>query len=293
MGKKMNRSGRAACARDTLAKIEAGTYTINGLEVDISVEQTFAVDNTKVYTPTELIELMNEPIEKNDSPTIFNVIDQTVMAASMELLEGDEGHEAKVGCLNFASAKNAGGGVLSGAGAAEESICRASGLYPCLEPCSTYYATNRRTKDGVYTDHLIYSPLVPCIKNDDGCLLYEKSLVSFITMPAVNAGVVRKRYTGDISVEQYITQIMSRRIRMVLHVAAKQGLKRLVLGAWGAGVFQNDVDMIASEFAEALQNPESPYHNVFEKVTFAVYSSNPKFIKPFNELFCEQKEETE
>ena len=34
-------------------------------------------------------------------------------------------------CLNFASARNPGGGFLNGSQAQEESIARATGLYPC------------------------------------------------------------------------------------------------------------------------------------------------------------------
>ena len=39
----------------------------------------------------------------------------------------------KVCVLNFASATNPGGGVVSGSSAQEECICRCTTLYPCLD----------------------------------------------------------------------------------------------------------------------------------------------------------------
>jgi uncharacterized protein (TIGR02452 family) len=42
----------------------------------------------------------------------------------------------------------------------------------------------------MYTDYAIYSPDVPVIRADDGTLLAEPYLCSFITCPAVNAKVV-------------------------------------------------------------------------------------------------------
>jgi len=62
--------------------------------------------------------------------------------------------------LNFASAKNPGGGFLGGAKALEEDMARASALYHCLLRQSEYYTINRAGNSMLCTDH-IYSPLVP------------------------------------------------------------------------------------------------------------------------------------
>jgi len=62
----------------------------------------------------------------------------------------------RVGVLNFASARNPGGGFLTGAEAQEESIARSSAIYPCLmKHFECYYQANRRAESGAYTHDII------------------------------------------------------------------------------------------------------------------------------------------
>jgi hypothetical protein len=55
------------------------------------------------------------------------------------------------------------------------------------------------------------------------------------------------------------------RAARVLEVAASHGHRRLVLGAWGCGVFGNDPVVVADAFADALSR-----YDGFEHVCFAV-----------------------
>jgi uncharacterized protein (TIGR02452 family) len=52
------------------------------------------------------------------------------------------------------------------------------------------------------------------------------------------------------------------------------GLRRLVLGAWGCGVFRNPPGMVAAAFAEHL-GPEGTFRSRFEHVIFAVLDRAP------------------
>ena len=65
---------------------------------------------------------------------------ETTLQALARLANTGGGHLA---CLNFASAKNPGGGFLGGAQAQEESLARSSALYPCLLEQRDHYERNR------------------------------------------------------------------------------------------------------------------------------------------------------
>lgn len=154
---------------------------------------------------------------------------------------------------------------MGGAEAQEESLARASGLYASLVSQRGYYDANRASPSAFYTEHMIYSPSMPMFRDDSGALLERPHLTSFITAPAVNAGVVREREPERAS---EIPAVMRRRVARVLALALAFGHRALVLGAWGCGVFRNDPKLIAEFFAEAL---EMSFKNRFERVVFAIY----------------------
>jgi len=82
-------------------------------------------------------------------------------------------------------------------------------------------------------------------KTDFGDLLRPHYEASFLTCPAPNAREARKR--GVPAAE--IRAALERRIDAVLTVAGVHGERSLVLGAFGCGVFGNDVDTVARCFA--------------------------------------------
>jgi uncharacterized protein (TIGR02452 family) len=126
---------------------------------------------------------------------------------------------------------------------------------------------------------MIYSPAVPIIKTDDGINVGRLLSAAIITAPAVNTGVVKHREPHRMN---EIETVMKRRIAKVLAIALKHGHKTIVLGAWGCGVFQNDPDDIAQYFKEVI---DRQFKHDFERIVFAVFSKNERFIKPFLELF--------
>ena len=265
---------RKQIAGDTLKIIEQGYFlSSDQTKIPITEQQQQAVANTKAYSPEESGELIkNLIVKKQLQPTLIEVNANTTLDATRQLIAG--GYE-NVLCLNFASAKNAGGGFLGGAQAQEESIARASGLYPCLLTADVYYKTNRSMRSCMYSDYMIYSPSVPIFKNEMGWSLDELVCASVITAPAVNAGVVRQREPNHIPL---IEPTMKRRIEKVLAISLINGHDTIVLGAWGCGVFRNDPDEMAKYFKEVI---ETKFKDVFKKIVFAVYSRNEKFITPF------------
>jgi uncharacterized protein (TIGR02452 family) len=170
-------------------------------------------------------------------------------------------------CLNFASARNPGGGFLGGAEAQEENLAKSSGLYPCLLAKTAYYEGNRAQRSCMYNDDMIYSPRVPVFRNDSYGLLDQAYLVAMLTAPAVNRGAVAIHEPGRLG---EVEAIMLHRIDLLLSVAAAHGHTVLVLGAWGCGVFRNRPEEMAQWFAAHLVHGER-YRGVFELVCFAVY----------------------
>merc|ERR1712029_910488 len=80
----------------------------------------------------------------------------TVLAAAQTLAHSRTAMAQHPGVLNFASARNPGGGFTTGAEAQEESLARSSGIYPCLSiHFDSFFAPSRRATSGLYTHDLI------------------------------------------------------------------------------------------------------------------------------------------
>ena len=264
----MQRSGRASLAQQTLEILRTGTYqTPEGRTVDIGRPLAAAVRHTKLYRPNEFPEEL-APGSQGEERTEIEVTSETSLEAAHRLILIDP--EADLFCLNFASAKNPGGGFLNGSQAQEESLARSSGLFSSLMQKKEMYEHNRGMVSCLYSDYMIYSPRVPVFRADDGELLEQPYLVSFLTAPAVNVGVVRKSEPKGIA---RIRPTLERRAARLLWVATQHQHHTLILGAWGCGVFANDPAMIADIFANALLEG-GPFAQAFRKVVFAVYDSS-------------------
>lgn len=275
----MKSSSRIEIAEDTLKLIEKGFYRNNlGELISIKTEAEAAVKNSQVFRPADFPKTYS--VIQNSGETQIKVTDETTLEAAKIVCKEDESVNPFV--LNFASAKNPGGGFLLGAQAQEESLARSSGLYPCLTANFEMYEFNRRLKSCFYSDYMIYSPKVAVFRNDDGSLLNKPYLVSILTSPAVNVGVIKQREPQKIDL---IKEISTERARKFLWIANEKRHQTLILGAWGCGVFQNDSKMIAEMFADLLKNE---FKNCFERVNFAIYdtSSKRKIYRDFKTVFA-------
>ncbi len=246
-------------AKHTLKLLEEGGYTSEaGLRVELGALARAAVEHTQLYSPDDF-PLFLKPAE--GPPPVIELTPETTACAARRLeAEGC----TRIAALNFASAKNPGGGFLGGAKAQEEDLARRSGLYPCLLQAPAYYQANRESASALYTDHLIYSPDVPFFRDRKLGLLDAVHVCSVITAPAPNAGAVLK---NTPKLAKSVRPTAEARALKVLQVAAANGHRTLVLGAWGCGVFQNNPREIAQAFALALQ----ALAGHFDRVVFAIY----------------------
>jgi uncharacterized protein (TIGR02452 family) len=228
--------------------------------VSIKDDLQRAVKGTVIYSAENL---PSTEAKQPQAETKIEVANETTFRGLVRLSERD----GRVGCLNFASARNPGGGFLTGAQAQEEALARASGLYPCLQAAPQYYERNRANRSALYLDLVIYSSQVPFFRSDAGDLLEKPVLASVITAPAPNRGAVAENEPRNLP---QVDAALQRRAEMVLHIAQAHGIEGLVLGAWGCGVFRNDPAKVASTFARLL-NPAGRFAGVFRDVLFSVY----------------------
>lgn len=259
-------------AQETLAIVERGSYTApDGTHVELAGAALTAREATELLTPAALAELAERtPAVEYGADVVVEVTRESTQAACCRLLDEPREDERTAGvlALNFASARNVGGGFLNGARAQEEDLCRASALYPCLLATPQYYEANQvEARDAglaLYTDHMILSPRVPFFRAPDHTLQLEIRLISILTAPAPNSGAVLQKNSNAAA---EIEKAFRRRIAMVLALGAARGYRRLVLGAWGCGAFQGDPELVARLFAEELSGR---FRRAFESVTFAI-----------------------
>lgn len=253
----------SVAAEDTLAIIARGTYTApSGATVDVRALVDAAVQGTTLYRPSDFAALASDVRASTEAPLRVEVTGETTAAAARRLV-ASEG-EANVLALNFASAKNPGGGFLRGAKAQEEDLARCSALYTCQLTQRAYYDANRASGSMLYTDHMIHSPDVPFFKDERLAPLETPFVVSVLTAPAPNAGEARGRAESS-----RVRATLEDRAGKVLAVAADKGHRTLVLGAWGCGVFRNDPVEVAAIFDRWLRSDR--FRGVFGRVVFAVY----------------------
>lgn len=280
-----SRKGRARIAAETEAIAQAGEYVApSGRPVSLRADIDRAKQASFLVTPNEVASLCEKAhriAAGRRRQTTFDVTNETTFAAAKRLaarLGGD-----RTAALNFASAKNPGGGFLSGAQAQEESLARGSALHACLQCHMPYYEANRNETSLLYTDHMIVAPEVPVFRDDEDQLLEEPWRLTIISSPAPNAGAIAKNEPESL---ERIEPKFRRRIELVLSASLVADQSAVVLGAWGCGVFGNNPAMVARLFGEFLLGA-GLFANAFEHVAFAVLDRKGDTIAPFAELFGE------
>lgn len=274
------RKNNIQIAQQTLQVIENGHYSFpGGKRVTIAKAQELAEEGSELIRPSDWTAIHAKAITQPRIHSLkITVANETTFAAGQRLRQ-----LGPVLALNFASARNPGGGFLSGAKAQEETLTRGSGLYPTLLKHPEYYDHNRKNSSLLYSDYMIYSPEVPVFRNDAMEFLENSYTLSFITAPAPNRGAIEQNKTGE---ESKIEAVFKNRIGLLLALAASKGYHRLILGAWGCGAFRNNPTEVAGWFREQLiNNPD--FKGLFSEVHFAVYDHTPegRIVQPFRSAF--------
>ncbi|MFF9241199.1 TIGR02452 family protein [Streptomyces sp. NPDC014801] len=243
-------------ARETEKIVAAGRYVrADGRPVPLAEWIEAARQETRMLGP--------QPVPVPPAPPVDTRIEVT---GESSLQAASRLAHRPVAVLNFASARNPGGGHLNGAQAQEEALCRASALYTCLRRAPEFYDHHRTHRDPFYTDRVVHAPAVPVFRDERGHLLDEPFRAGFLTAAAPNAGVVL-RTAPERAAE--LPGALAARAERVLETAAAHGYRHLVLGAWGCGVFRNDPAHVAEAF-RGLLAPGGRFADRFAHVVFGV-----------------------
>lgn len=273
-------------ADSTLRAIEAGHLSFAGSTLDLNAKIRFSNRNTRYYTH-DVSPLSswasNAPSPKPNKRTVceISVMEISTLGGARLLHDSMSSHSTSYGrtaLLNFASATRPGGGFLTGAQAQEESIARSSTLYPSLmtDTAQQFYKLHGKDRQGGYYYHaMIYSPGIVILKDDKGDWVSPFE-VDILTCAAVNAGDVRTKNAKSANpvdsqkLERWIEATMRERMARILFLFEQQGAKNIVLGSFGTGVFQNDIEVVARIWADLLISSNARYKHSFDRTMFAI-----------------------
>lgn len=241
-------------ANETIKINDNGFYELNGKRIDLKGD-TRAVE---VITPQKGAELIEKLVISDDEMCSITVTTEDSFSAT--------GRFERPFVMNFANAHKAGGGFRLGANAQEEALCRCSTLYASItsDEAKKMYLYNNTHISAVESDYMLYSPDVCVFRNHKCELLDQPFMASVITVPAPN-----RRGAAIFASSKKIAEAMTRRIRILLAVAAQHGHKNIILGAWGCGAFGNKPDDVSGYFRKVII--DEGYGKLFDNICFAVY----------------------
>ena len=279
--KKMNKDDLRKIAKETIDITAKKKYkTAGGKTVELPDIDYTAVE---VFSPERLQKI------EDDENEFFERAFCGTSGADYYVVNADSYEAAKglpnVLVMNFANAHRPGGGFLNGARAQEEALCRCSTLYASIssDKAKEMYDYNNKAEDPLDSDYMLLSRDVTVFRDVDLNLLDEPFDVSVVTVPAPN-----KNGRASVIREGEILSCMKNRLKKMLFMAAKEGYRNLILGAWGCGAFGNDPKKVAGIFHELFF--DEGFDEFFETVCFAILGDMDK-VGTFAHVFSDHLED--
>jgi len=240
---------------------------------DLSDSISDAKKNTTVFFEDDYPEFDPSAIKN----MTVNVSGDRSFEAAMKLHKDNP--DAKIAVMNFANAFQPGGGVVNGAGAQEECLCRTSTLYPLLDRMTlrrTFYKHHADLNTPKASDSLIYTEGVIICKTDVD-LPRRMPKEDWVTVDVITIAAPDLRSSANVhfqlidgGTDMNDAELFGYHVKRAIHMLTCAAAKKadiLVLGAFGCGAFQNNPDVVAKAFNTALQ----VFPHVFSHIEFAVY----------------------
>lgn len=234
------------------------TQTKYALDIKDSIDRTMVYDSSALIYP-----------ERGSLQTEF-VFEQTDSVSAVFKYA-----DKNTAILNFANFTTPGGGFIYGAMAQEEALCLESTLYPVISDrkLKSYYFANKHALPSVgclYSNRALYSPGIVFFRNE------EEKRCDVITCAAPNAS----EYLAAGGSQKMNGNALLDRMTFILDTAVKNGVKTLILGAFGCGVFGQNPETLGALYNYLLTDK---YQGVFERVVFAVIDE--KTLRPLESGF--------
>ena len=283
MNHKAKRAARVAIFEDTMAWLHADPTLKAAAEK--AAANTILLDEAAAGHPSAL----------QGQPRITVTRERTLECAA-RLHREDPAR--KIAVLNFASATHPGGGVVRGANAQEECLCRCTTLYPALKgaKAAPFYTLSHGS--ALHTDACLYTPGVLAVKTDTDLpeRLPESEFFAFdvvsCSAPNLRPQPANAMNPGDIDpahiADNDLLELHVRRWRQILRAAAGRD-DVLVLGAFGCGAFRNPPALVADAFQELLRR-DPLLAAAFKEIVFAVYCppQDDTNYRVFRDAFAEK-----
>lgn len=293
-----------AAAQEMLRILKEHTRTVDCRSVPLLLNSR-DIQTAKLYTPDEIAALLERfscDVPYRASKLIVNFSEKDAISEYMAWNDywlrweyNRDRQSVPTLILNFAGTHCPNANQFPIAYGQERSLLENSTLLATLENlyAKAFYLFQQAASDGMRSDAMLLSPYVEFFSVDS--VQQEKSQLATVL------SAVPPRFNGD---SEAVEKVLERRIRAMLLVAAKEGYRRLILGAWGCGSAGNDPELVASLFEKVLREQVSTvdsrgkqklhsWHDFFDSITFAVPPSaaSEAFKHHFSDFYRAEREE--
>lgn len=220
---------------------------------------------------------LNRTFCPNLPKTRIRVISSDTIDAALQLSRAPS--DKPICVLNMANAIHAGGGFRNGSLAQEEALCYRTSLhftlklryYPIPDKAAIYSPTVLVIRDSLAKGHEFLDCRDPS----------QLPVISVVSAAALHRPEVDSTATNahGKSFQMYARRsdrdMMNEKMRVILRTAIKNKHRKIVLGAFGCGAFENPPKEVARLWAKVLQESEFS-GGWWKEVVFAVLSQGPR-----------------